>query len=51
MIFDTLNYKAKIPLLPGKNRKVTGLIKNQLGGNVMTKFKTKHVLRQNMLSI
>ena len=36
--FDTSNYEVNIPLPTGKNKKVIGLMKNQLGGKIMTKF-------------
>ena len=37
-IFDTLNYELDRPLPKGKNKKVIGLIKDKLGGKIMTKF-------------
>ena len=36
--FDTSNYEVNIPLPTGKNKKVIGLMKNELGGKIMTKF-------------
>ena len=36
--FDTLNYKVDRPLPEGKNKKVIGLMKDELGGKIMTKF-------------
>ena len=36
--FDTSNYEVNRPLPTGKNRKVTGLMKAELGGKVMTEF-------------
>ena len=36
--FDTLNYEVNRPLPTGKNRKVTGLMKVELGGKIMTEF-------------
>ena len=36
--FDTLNYEVKRPLPKGKNKKVIGLIKDELGGKPMTEF-------------
>ena len=36
--FDALNYELERPLPKGKNKKVIGLIKGGLGGNIMTKF-------------
>ena len=34
--FDTTNYEVKRPLLMGKNKKVIGLIKDELGGKINT---------------
>ena len=36
--FDTSNYAIERPLLTGKNKKVIGLIKDELGGKIMTEF-------------
>ena len=36
--FDTSNYEVHRPLLTGKNKKVIGLMKDELGGNIMTEF-------------
>ena len=36
--FDTWNYELHRPLFRGKNKKAIGLMKNELGGKVMTKF-------------
>ena len=36
--FDTLNYELDRPLLNGKNKKVIRLMKDGLGGKIMTKF-------------
>ena len=36
--FDTSNYELVRPLPKGKNRKVIGLMKDELGGKIMTKF-------------
>ena len=38
--FDTSNYEVDRPLLTGKNKKVTGLMKDELGGRVIRKFIT-----------
>ena len=38
--FDTSNYEVNRPLLIGKNKKVIGLIKNELGGKIITEFVT-----------
>ena len=35
---DTSNYELDRPLLKGKNKKVIGLMKDELGGKIMTKF-------------
>ena len=36
--FDTSNYKLGKPLTKGKNKKVTGLLKDILGAKIITKF-------------
>ena len=36
--FDTSNYEVKRPLLMGKNKKVTGLMTDELGGEIITEF-------------
>ena len=36
--FDTSNYELDRPLLRGKNKKAIGLIEDELGGKIMTKF-------------
>ena len=36
--FDTSNYEVNRPLPTGKNKKVTGLMKDELGGKVITEF-------------
>ena len=36
--FDTSNYELYRPLPKGKNKKVIGLMKDELGGRVMIKF-------------
>ena len=38
--FDTSNYKVKRPLLMGKNKKVMHLMKDGLGGEIITEFVT-----------
>ena len=35
---DTSNYEVKRPLLMGKNKKVIGLMKDELGGKIITEF-------------
>ena len=36
--FDTSNYEVKRPLVMGKNKKVIGLMKDELGGEIITEF-------------
>ena len=36
--FDTSDYEVDRPLPKGKNKKVVGLMKDELGGEIMTKF-------------
>ena len=36
--FDTSNYEADRPLPTGKNKKVIGLMKDELGGKIITEF-------------
>ena len=36
--FDTSNHELEKPLPKGKNKKVIGLMKDELGGKTMTKF-------------
>ena len=38
--FDTSNYEVNRPLPTGKNKKVIGLIKDELGGKIITEFIT-----------
>ena len=38
--FDTSNYEVNIPLPTGKNKKVIGLMKDELGGKIITEFVT-----------
>ena len=38
--FDTSNYEADRPLSTGKNKKVIGLMKDELGGRIITEFVT-----------
>ena len=38
--FDTSNYEVKRPLPIGKNKKVIGLMKDELGGEIITEFVT-----------
>ena len=36
--FDIPNYEVNRPLPKGNNKKVTGLMKDELGGKIMTEF-------------
>ena len=38
--FNTSNYEVNIPLPTGKNKKVIGLMKDELGGKIITEFVT-----------
>ena len=38
--FDTSNYEVNRPLSTGKNKKVIGLMKDELGGKIITEFAT-----------
>ena len=38
--FDTLNYEVNRPLPTGKNKKVIALMKDELGGKIITEFVT-----------
>ena len=38
--FDTSNYEVNRPLATGKNKKVIGLMKDELGGKIITEFVT-----------
>ena len=45
--FDTSNYEINRPLTTGKNKKMIGLMKDELGRKIMTKFvglSQKHML-------
>ena len=45
--FDTSNYEVNRPLPTGKNKKIIGLMKDELGGKIITEFVT---LRPKMYS-
>ena len=38
--FNTSNYEVNRPLPTGKNKKIIGLMKNKLGGKIITEFVT-----------
>ena len=38
--FDTSNYEVNRPLPTGKNKKIIGLMKDELGGMIITEFVT-----------
>ena len=38
--FDTSNYELHRPLSKGKNKKVIGVVNDELGGKIMTEFST-----------
>ena len=38
--FDTSNYEVNRPLPAGKNKKLIGLMKDELGGKIITEFVT-----------
>ena len=43
--FDTSSYEVNRPLPMGKNKKVIGLIKDELGGKIITEFVKKKLIR------
>ena len=46
--FDTSNYEVNRPLPTGRNKKVIGLMKDELGGKIITDFVT---LRPKLIRI
>ena len=53
--FDTSGYNPNRPLLVGLNKKVIGLMKDELGGEIMTEFVTlrpkMYAYKTEMLSV
>ena len=47
--FDTSNYEFDRPLPKGKNKKVIGLLKDELGKKIMTKFVGLRVITYSYL--
>ena len=48
--FDTSNYEVNRPLPMGKNQKVIGLMKDELGGKMITEFVTLRPKTYSFLS-
>ena len=48
--FDTSNYEANRPLPTGKNKRVIGLMKDELGGKIITEFVTLRPKRYSFLT-
>ena len=48
--FDTSNYEVKRPLPMGKNKKVFGLMKDELGGKIITEFATLRLKTYSFLA-
>ena len=48
--FDTSNYEVSRPLPTGKNKKVIGLMKDELGGKIITKFITLRPKKYSFLN-
>ena len=48
--FDTSNYEVNRPLPTGKNKKVIGLMKDELGGKIITKFVTLRLKTYSFLT-
>ena len=47
--FDASNYEVKRPLPIGKNKKIIGLMKVELGGEIITEFNLKFILKKNSI--
>ena len=48
--FDTSNYEVKRTLPTGKNKKVIGLMKDELGGKIITEFVTLRLMTYSYLT-
>ena len=48
--FDTSNYEVNRPLPTGKNKKVIGLMKDELGGKIITEFVTLRPKKYSFLT-
>ena len=48
--FDTSNYEVNRPLPTGKNKKVIGLMKDELGGKIITEFVTLRPQKYSFLT-
>ena len=48
--FDTSNYEVNRPLPMGKNKKVIGLMKDELGGKIITEFVTLRLKTYSFLT-
>ena len=49
--FYTSHYEVNRPLPKGKNKKVIGLMKDELGGNIMTEFAAIAIKRLIVIAI
>ena len=48
--FDTSNYEVNRPLPTGKNKKIIGLMKDELGGEIITEFVTLRLKTYSFLT-
>ena len=48
--FDTSNYEVNRPLPTGKNKKVIGVMKDELGGKIITEFVTLRLKTYSFLT-